>query len=158
MSESRVLAMFRRYARNAPGRWLFTRLVCRQAPYFASIHPLIEDLAPGRCVVRVKKRKSITNHIGTVHAIAQCNMAEMVGGLSTEVSIPGAMRWIPKGMTVEYLKRADGVLRATAHIEPLPPVKDTGYDLVVPVEIKDANDQLVFRAAITMWITPRNKV
>lgn len=45
------------------------------------------------------------NHIGTVHAIAMCNMAELAGGTMTEVTVPSTHRWIPKGMTVEYLKR-----------------------------------------------------
>ena len=52
--------------------------------------------------------------IGTVHAIALCNLAEFVGGLTCEVSIPRDMRWIPKGMDVRYLKKAVGRMRAVA--------------------------------------------
>lgn len=33
-----------------------------------------------------------------------CNMAELAGGTMTEVTVPSTHRWIPKGMTVEYLK------------------------------------------------------
>src|SRR3546814_8551637 len=44
----------------------------------------------------------------SVHAIALCNAAELAGGMMTEVSIPSGARWIPKGMTVEYLAKEIG--------------------------------------------------
>ena len=31
-----ALALFERIGASAPGRWLFTRLVCWRAPYFAT--------------------------------------------------------------------------------------------------------------------------
>lgn len=88
---------FGRLSGSAIGRWLFSRLVCWRAPYFGSIHPHIETLEPGRCVVRLRQRRRIQNHLGTVHAIALCNAAELAGGLATDVTIPGSMRWIPQG-------------------------------------------------------------
>ena len=71
---ARSLDMFRRLGGSASGRWLFSRLVCRRAPYFRTIAPLIEELAPGRCVVRLRDRRRVHNHIGTVHAIALCKI------------------------------------------------------------------------------------
>lgn len=43
-----------------------------------------------------------------------CNMAELAGGTMTEVTVPSTHRWIPKGMTVEYLKKAETDLIAVA--------------------------------------------
>ena len=86
--------------------------MCLRAPYFASIAPRIEVLEPGRCEARIAHRRRVTNHLGTVHAIALCNLAELCAGLMTDVSIPADMRWIPKGMTVEYLKKAVGTMPA----------------------------------------------
>ena len=99
-----VLATYRRLARWPAGRWLFSRRVCWKAPYFASIAPRIEVLEPGRCVATIRHRRAVTNHLGTVHAIALCNLAEFTGGLGCDASLPPSMRWIPKGMTVAYLK------------------------------------------------------
>ena len=152
---SAVLAQWRRLNGHALGRWLFARLVCWRAPYFASIRPRLDVLEPGLARARVRRRRAVTNHIGTVHAIALCNLAEFCAGLLTEVSIPADMRWIPKGMRVEYLKKASGDVRGEARIEPLPTSAAQGYELVVPVAIHDARDELVFRASITMWIAPR---
>ena len=57
-----VLATYRRISRWPAGRWLFSRLVCLKAPYFASIAPRIETLEPGRGVATLRHRRLITNH------------------------------------------------------------------------------------------------
>ena len=64
-----VLTLYNRLARNPAGRWLFSRLICLKAPYFASIAPRIESLEPGRGVATLRHRRRVTNHIGSVHAI-----------------------------------------------------------------------------------------
>ena len=43
-----------------------------------------------------------------------CNMAELAAGIMSEATVPASHRWIPKGMTVEYLKKAGTDLRAVA--------------------------------------------
>jgi hypothetical protein len=60
----------------------------------------------------------VQNHIGTVHAIALCNLAELCAGLVTDVSIPRDMRWIPQDMTVRYLRKAKGRIVASARPPP----------------------------------------
>jgi len=151
---SEALALFRRFGGSAPGRWLVSRAVCWRAPYFASIAPRIERLEPGRCVVRMRDRRAVRNHLGTVHAIALCNMAELAGGLATDATIPASMRWIPKGMSVRYLAKARGPMTATAIV---PSVADAGraQELQAHVEVRDAADAAVFAADITMWVSPR---
>jgi acyl-coenzyme A thioesterase PaaI-like protein len=82
-----------------------------------------------------------------------CNLAELAAGTMTEVSIPGSMRWLPKGMTVEYLKKSKGGVQATAT---LPEVAEgPGRDVPAAVEIRDDAGELVCRATITMWVSPR---
>lgn len=137
------------------GKWAFSRLICWKAPYFASIHPRFEELRAGHCVVRIRKRRSVLNHIGTVHAIAMCNMAEIAGGTMTEVTVPATHRWIPKGMTVDYLDKATTALRAVATLEPIPEF-GAAAEYKVPVQVLDENDNTVFKAEITMWISPKS--
>jgi acyl-coenzyme A thioesterase PaaI-like protein len=150
-----TLALYERMCRWPAGQWLFTRAICFKAPYFGSISPKIETLEPGRCVATIKRHRAITNHIGSVHAIAMCNLAELVGGMVTEVTLPDSMRWIPKGMTVAYLKKAMGRLRAVA--TPAVPIvhADSGYEVPVEVVLTDEAGDAVFRATIAMWLTPR---
>ncbi|MDX4011252.1 alpha/beta fold hydrolase, partial [Pseudomonas aeruginosa] len=79
-----------------------------------SIAPQFVELRPGYAEVTFPKRREVLNHIGTVHAIALCNAAELASGTMTDASIPAGHRWIPRGMTVEYLAKATGDVRAVA--------------------------------------------
>ncbi len=150
----RILDLYQRLADKPGGRWLFSKLVCFKAPYFASIAPRIVSLEPQRGVARLKHRRGVSNHIGTVHAIALCNLAEFVGGLTCDVSLPKGMRWIPRGMRVEYLKKAAGTMTATATTDFEPQVATEGYDLPVTVSVTNAGGTEVFRARIDMWVSP----
>ncbi|ENW17567.1 DUF4442 domain-containing protein [Acinetobacter haemolyticus] len=139
------------------GKWTFTRMLCLKAPYFSSIAPLFEELKPNYCKISIKKKRSVLNHIGTVHAIAMCNMAELAGGTMTEVTVPSSHRWIPKGMTVEYLKKAETDLIAIAS-----PVEenydwDKAGEYLVNVDVFDTANEKVFHAKITMWISKKKK-
>jgi acyl-coenzyme A thioesterase PaaI-like protein len=150
-----LLALYRKFRRWPAGTWLFSRAVCFKAPYFGTIAPRIERLEPGRCEATIRDRRAVHNHIGTVHAIALCNLAELCAGVMTDASLPADMRWIPKGMTVSYLKKAQGRMRGIATPE-IPIVSATaGYDLPVNVDVLDAQGERVFNARILMWLSPR---
>ena len=150
-----VLSMYRRLSARPFGHWLFSRLVCFKAPYFASIRPRITRLEPNRGEATISHRRGVTNHLGTVHAIALCNLAEFVGGLTTDVSIPASMRWIPRGMTVEYLKKAVGTMHAVATPTFPPHAAEEGYELPMDVVVSNPQGEAVFRARIAMWVSPR---
>ena len=150
-----LLSLYRRFTRWPAGNWLFSRAVCFKAPYFASISPTITLLEPGRCEGVIRHRRRISNHIGTVHAIAMCNLAELVAGVMVDATLPADMRWIPKGMDVKYQAKALGVLKAVA--TPALPIVSAanGYDLPVEVSVTDAAGIEVFHATIAMWVSPR---
>lgn len=154
-SEVTALRLWRRLGGSAFGRWLFTRVVCFKAPYFGSIAPRITRLEPGLCEARLRQRRSIQNHIGTVHAIALCNLAELCAGLVTDVSIPGDMRWIPRDMTVRYLAKARG--RITASARPVTELVSAPgpYAATIAVMLADDDRQAVASAEIHMWLSPR---
>jgi acyl-coenzyme A thioesterase PaaI-like protein len=153
---SPLLSMWRRLSRTALGRWLFSWLVCWKAPYFATIKPRFTILEPGRCELWIPMRRTVLNHIGTVHAIAMCNMAELAAGTATEVTIPASLRWIPKGMSVEYLQKATTNLVATAIVD-TPAQWASAAELPVTVKVMDAAGSVVFRATIRMWISARSR-
>lgn len=140
---SQYLSMF-----NSVGPEAFSKLACQMAPYFSTINPLITQLRPGLASVEVPFSKAITNHLGTVHAIAMCNAAELAAGTMTDVSVPPGARWIPKGMTVEYLAKAKSTVTATASGEGID--WETAGDKVVPVDMVDSEGKRVFTARIIM--------
>lgn len=159
MAESvpQVLQLYRKLQRVSPGGWLFSRLICFRAPYFGSIRPRITRLEAGLCVAEIEHRRRVKNHIGTVHAIALCNLAELTAGVVSEASLPTSMRWIPKGMEVEYVAKAVGRMRAEAR-PAVPAVHaDSGYELPIKVSVTDPGGSEVLRANIRMWATPKPK-
>ena len=102
----------------------------------------------------MRKRRAVLNHIGSVHAVAMCNMAELAGGTMTEVSIPPTHRWIPKGMTVQYLKLARTDLVAVATPRAQVDWSVPG-EFQVDVVVRDNAGEAVFAALISMWVAPR---
>ena len=150
-----ALRLWRRLDGSAAGRWLFTRIVCFKAPYFASISPRVTRLEPGLCEAHLQQRRRVQNHIGTVHAIALCNLAELCAGLVTDVSIPADMRWIPQDMTVRYLRKASGRIAASAR--PVTELRSAGepYAATIAVTLTDVGTQVVASADIHMWLSPR---
>lgn len=154
MSDAPLLRLYRKFLRWPGGRWLFGRAVCFRAPYFSSIRPSFQALERGRCEVSFPDRRAVHNHIGTVHAIALCNLAELSAGVMTDASLPKGMRWIPKGMTVSYLKKARGTMRGVATPMREIVAAEAGYELPVNVDVFDPAGDKVFNALITMWVSP----
>ena len=152
-----AIATWQRLQRWPGGAWLFTRVVCWKAPYFATIRPRITRLEANLCEATLPDRRAVHNHIGTVHAIALCNLAELCAGVMTDASLPPGMRWIPKGMSVRYLAKARGTLTGVATPEFEPSVAAEGYELPVLVDVKDAAGTSVFDARVAMWLSPASK-
>jgi uncharacterized protein (TIGR00369 family) len=150
-----VLALWKRCSALPLGKAIFSRIICFKAPYFGSIRPRFEEFRPGYARVSMPKRRAVTNHIGTVHAIAMCNLAELAAGTMTEISIPPTMRWLPKGMSVEYVKKAQTGVEAIASAGEI--AEGPAREVPVSVDIRDAAGETVCRAVIAMWVSPRRK-
>lgn len=128
----------------------FGKMVGEIAPYFSTIHPEFNDLRPGYCEIKVTNVRDIHNHLGTVHAIAMCNGAELVAGLMTDVSIPDTKRWIPVGMNVKYLAMAKDDLKVITDGSNID--WETDGNLVVNVTVY-SGEIAVLEAEITMMIS-----
>ncbi len=148
-----TLRAWQKWSGSRLGRWFFARTVCRRAPYFGTIKPRFIELRPGACKVSMANRKAVRNHLGTVHALAIGNLCELAAGMVTEVSVPPTLRWIPRGMTIEYLRKAQVAVTATARLD-----KSEWTDtqsVGVPVSVVDANGTEVVRAVISMYVSPK---
>ena len=137
------------------GNWLFTRALCWKAPYFRTVHPLLRELRPGLCRVSAPNRRGVRNHLGTYHAIASCTMAELAGGMMTDATIPATHRWIPIGMNVEYKAKATTAVTALARLDPIPEFGDEPTELIVPVDVLDAEGNAFVTARITMHVSKK---
>lgn len=155
---SKALDMFTSIKGYPMGKRIYSWLVCRQAPYFSTISPLFEELQPGRCVIKMKKKRAVTNHLGTVHAIAMCNLVELAGGIGTDVSIPGNMRWIPKGMTVEYIALAKTDLTGVFETD-IKQLEKWDIKKLFPATVNcyDTDGNVVMRGTINMHLSLKKR-
>jgi uncharacterized protein (TIGR00369 family) len=132
------------------GNGAFSKKICEIAPYFSTIDPTFVSLEPKYAEVTMPNTAKVHNHLGTVHAIAMCNLAEIVAGLMTDVSIPSDCRWIPIGMNVRYLAKAKTDLRGIAdgrHID-----WHTHGDKEIPVSILDTQGTAVCSATVIVKV------
>lgn len=149
-----ITKLYQKLKKIPLGRHMFSWMVCYRAPYFKSISPYFETLDRGICIASIKNRKRIHNHIGTIHAIAVCNLAEAVAGLYMEASIPPHLRWIPKGMQVEYLKKTPTDLVARCE-QPANAIQLGNNTLLI--EVFDTHQEVVLTAKIDMYVSEKMK-
>ncbi|MBE0365695.1 hypothetical protein PULV_b0330 [Pseudoalteromonas ulvae UL12] len=149
---NKVMALYNKLTPLPFGRRFFTLMITRMAPYFGSMGPLITNLRVNHCECLIKKRRKVFNHIKTVHVIAICNGLEMAMGVMAEASIPKHLRWIPKGMSVDYTAKAGSDIRCIAQVTP---EQWTPGDMLVPVTAYDDQGTIVVQGHIKLWITEK---
>lgn len=149
-----LLRLYQRFAGLPFGLALFSRIFARKAPYFASITPRIVELRPNFCELHFRKRRRVQNHIGTVHVIAICNGMEMAMGALAEATIPPALRWIPRGMQVDYTAKADSDMRITAETSP---ADWKPGDLPVRVKAYRSDGTVVVEGTIMLYVSEKPK-
>ena len=150
-SRNKTHRLLQSLERLPAGLTLFSWAICFIAPYFGSIKPRFLELRPGLARARIRKRRRVHNHLKTVHAIAMANLCEFVGGTLMEVSIGPEMRWIPKGMNIRYLAKAQSDLVASCEIDNYH--WSEAQDVPLIVKVHDTAGQLVAEAEIPMYIS-----
>ena len=150
---NKVMALYNKVTRFPFGNQIFSIMVARMAPYFGTIKPLITVLKPNYCECYIKKRNRVHNHIKTVHVIAICNGLEMAMGVMAEASIPKHLRWIPKGMSLDYTAKAGSDIRCVAKVEP---EQWQAGDLLVEVTAYDNNNIVVVKGHIKLWVSHKS--
>lgn len=146
-----ILKIYNNLIKYPLGKTIFTKTICFKAPYFSTISPELIHFSEGHCEFKVKNKKSIRNHLNTVHAIAMCNLAELCAGMCMETIIDdSAKRWIPKGMTVRYLKKASTDLVGIAKYDKLSLKLGSN---IIKVDVLDTSSQIVFDANIDMHVS-----
>jgi hypothetical protein len=152
----KVLELYDRATKlPALGRAAFSLAFGLKAPYFLTIAPTVVDLRPNHAAVRIRKWWGVHNHIGTVHVIAIANGLEMAMGALAEATIPGHLRWIPKGMQLDYLAMADSTILATAETDPADWTAPGEID--VRVQATRADGTVVVRGVIRLHVSEKKQ-
>lgn len=152
---SAVLSSWNRFSGTLPGRLLVSGAVWLRAPYFLTAAPVILELDEKHSRVRMQNWWLTHNHLGTVHAIASCNLAEYAMGVLAEAAVPPSHRWIPIGMDVRYLTTATTSVTADAAFATPPDFGPDKEDVTVEVSIRDDGATEAVHASIHLRISPR---
>jgi len=141
---------------KVPGIQFLLRLgISIGAPYSGNIRPNILHFSEGHLEMGMKKRRALTNHMRTVHAVAMANLIELTASGAVLASIPKTSRWIPKGMNIEYLKKAKTNLRSVCKFEI--PDWSVAQDFPVNVDLFDTDGNKVATGTVNILIGPKPK-
>jgi acyl-coenzyme A thioesterase PaaI-like protein len=143
------------WARLSPlpnGRWLFSRILGRMVPYSSSIGATMLHLESGHARGRIRDRRRVRNHLGSVHAVALANLGELSTGLALIGALDPNTRGILTGLEVTYLKKAKDVLEAEAQCS-IPDVTSE-VEQSVEVQIRDTDGEVVAVAQARWLLSP----
>lgn len=143
---------WQRLARLPGGKHLFSRVLGRFVPYSGSLGAQVDVLEPGRCVVVLRDRRRVRNHLKSVHAMALANLAELVTGLALMNSLPDKTRGILAGFSIDYLKKARGRLRAECRCEI--PTSSEEREYLLTGAILNEDDEVVAEAKARWLVGP----
>lgn len=120
----------------------------------------VEELTEKRAVVTLKNKKSVQNHIGSVHAVASILIAESATGYLAGMNVPESSVNVIKTIKADYVKRAKGDMRAVATITDeqvkLMQSQEKG-ETVVKVTVTDADGkEPILMEMVWAW-TPKKR-
>jgi acyl-coenzyme A thioesterase PaaI-like protein len=102
----------------------------------------------------MKERRSVRNHLKSVHAIALANVGELASGIAMLTALPKGSRGIVGKIEIEYFKKARGVLRVEGMAQP-PTVLTENINSIASAQIFNDESELVAQLTVTWVIGPK---
>lgn len=152
---TRLLGLWQRLSPLPGGQWLFAQIFKRTVPYSGSTNPRVRILEPGHAEVEIPDRRANRQHLGSVHAIALMNVAEMASGLAMMAGLPDGVRGIVTTLSMTYHKKARGTIRAVAHVEVPTITEDRDFD--VTADCVDREGTVVATATVRWRLGPTKR-
>jgi acyl-coenzyme A thioesterase PaaI-like protein len=147
-----LLRLWRTLRTRPGGQWLFARIYSFLVPYSGTVGPRIRVFEPGHAEVEIPDRRRNRQHMGSVHAIALLNVAEQASGLATLAALPEGIRGIVTQISMQYLKKARGNIRAVSRV--VVPVVTGDMELDVTADCLDRDGTVVAKATVRWRLGP----
>ncbi|OUS32144.1 DUF4442 domain-containing protein [Gammaproteobacteria bacterium 45_16_T64] len=91
-------------------------VIGRTVRYAGTSNIYIEKLTTTESIMRLKNKKKVQNHIGSIHAAAMGLLAESATGLLVGMNVPDNAVPVIKTLHVDYEKRCKGDIKAVARL------------------------------------------
>jgi acyl-coenzyme A thioesterase PaaI-like protein len=131
-----------------------------RVPFVGTARLQIEELSERRVVTRLRNRRRVRNHIGTLHAAAVTLAAETASGFAVGMNLPDDKLPLMKTLQVDFVKRNHGGIRMTASLtdEQKRQMREQAKgEMEVAVEaLDDAGEATVQCRMVWAWV-PRRK-
>lgn len=137
------------------GKAIFSASLGRLAPYTGSIKPKVLELEHGRSKTALMDRPAVRNHLGSIHAIALMNIAEVTTGVCLIYSLPKGARAILTGLSIDYLHKARGTI--TGICEFTPPTELTRQELTLEGVLRNEEGVIVAKAQARWLVGPMQR-
>jgi acyl-coenzyme A thioesterase PaaI-like protein len=148
MSIQKFFSFWKYFSKFPLGKEFFSYLVRFFNPYTGSLGACIVVLEKGHAEVILKDKKKNRNHLNSIHAIALANLGEFTSGIAVLGTLKPNMRGIVKHISIDFLKKARGTLRAVCKCT-LPKVKED-IEFMVYADIFDAQNECVAKVTV-LW-------
>jgi acyl-coenzyme A thioesterase PaaI-like protein len=140
--------------------WVTSFALGRVVPFVGTASLRYEELTSQRVVVSIRNQRKVQNHIQGVHAAAMALLAETATGFCVGMNLPDDKLPLIKTMKIDYVRRSQGDMVATAQLRPEQvrqiATQDKG-EVTVPVTITDASGQEPIHAEMTWAWVPKKK-
>lgn len=151
--QDRLLGMWRRLAPFPGGRRLFSWILGWIIPYSGTIGARVRLLEPGHCILLLRDRRGVRNHLRSIHAVAITNAGELASGLAMTTALPPGTRAIVTQLATEYVKKARGVIVVECRVND-PPRPAVPMEVLVESTLTDAAGDIVARVRTTWRVAP----
>ncbi len=136
---SRSLAKFDKLP-QALRPWAISFALGKIVPLVGTAGLRFHEVSGQRVVVGIRNQRRVQNHIKGVHAAGMALLAETATGFAVGMHLPDDKLPLIKTLKVDYLKRAQGSMTATAQLNAAQIQQITTQDkgeVTVPVRITD---------------------
>ena len=140
--------------------WAITKLFGNFVPFLGTAGLHFDEVSRERMVVSLRNRKKVQNHIKGLHAAAMALLAETATGFVVGMNVPDDKLMLLKSMKVEYLKRAQGDMKAVATLDRAQvgrmATEDKG-DVLVAVVVTDESGESPIRCEMVWAWVPKKR-
>ena len=141
-------------------RFAVTQVFTSRVKFAGTGKVQILELEEGRAVLQMRNVRKVQNHIGTIHASAMGLLAESATGIALGMTLPDSKIPLMKSTHIDYVRRANGTLRAEAALPPdmrARVLNEDKGDFAVPVKVTDETGEEPIKVQMVWAWVPKKK-